>query len=146
LGKMSGGMHAPDEHVSPPAPQLLPSQSVSAQSTLPSQSSSRPSPQVVSVAAAGVQVAGVLLLPPVPPPPAPVGLWFWEDASELQAAAGTSKRSQGAPQKSQSRFEVGMTNLPPQAQSPRIFVTTRHEKLSNGVSTRNGYEVISTTA
>src|SRR5258706_11364490 len=106
---MSGGMQAPAVHVRPPAPQLLPSQSESAQSILPSQSSSRPSPHVISAAAMGVQVPGLLALPPVPPPPpTPGGLWFCEDVSELHAAAGASKRRQGAAQESKSRFEVGI--------------------------------------
>src|SRR3954469_24419775 len=60
--------HAPPVQVSP-APHVWPSQSVSRQSTKPSQSSSTPPEQVASLAAAGVHTGPTGFMPPLPPPP-----------------------------------------------------------------------------
>jgi len=64
--------HAPPLQVSP-APQAWPSQSVSRQSTKPSQSSSTPPEQVASLAAAGVQAGPAGFMPPLPGAPAAPG-------------------------------------------------------------------------
>src|SRR5258708_23185285 len=69
-----------------PSPQGLPSHSVSRQSTKPSQSSSTPPEQAVSVAATGLHIGPVTGLPPQPPQPpsatSPMTLWAPQPARE----------------------------------------------------------------